>query len=120
MNARWWNCYSNQPLLAMSGSPSGRAGTSAWPSTGASWIKQVERFFANLTDKQIRRGVHRSTGELEAAIKDDINATNADPKPFKWTKSATDFLTSIQRFCPATLKTADNQVKILRTSESGH
>lgn len=104
----------------MSGSPETSQRAARWRSTSVSWINQVERFFANLTDKQIRRGVHRLTRELEAAIKDDINATNADPKPFKWTKSATDILTSIQRFCPATLKTADNQVKILRTSESGH
>ncbi len=88
--------------------------------TSASWINQVERFFAKLTDKQIRRGVHRSTRELEAAIKDYIDDTNADPKPFKWTKSATDILASITRFCHATLKTADNQAIINRTTESGH
>lgn len=88
--------------------------------TSASWINQVERFFADLTDKQIRRGVHRSTGELEAAIETYINAVNADPKPFRWTKSAADILASIERFCLATLKTGDQQAKIVRTSESGH
>ena len=86
--------------------------------TGASWINQVERFFADLTARQIRRGVHRSTAELEAAINAYIAATNADPKPFKWTKSPDDILAAIQRFCLRTLDTAKNQIKL--TSESGH
>src|SRR3546814_3225671 len=60
--------------------------------TSASWINQVERFFAELTEKQIRRGVHRSTRQLEAAIKAYIDTVNAQPKPFKWTKSADDIL----------------------------
>jgi transposase len=49
--------------------------------TSASWINQVERFFANLTEKQIRRGVDRSTAELEAAITAYIETVNANPKP---------------------------------------
>lgn len=88
--------------------------------TGASWINQVERFFAELTDKQIRRGVHRSTAELETAITAYIEATNAEPKPFRWTKSADDILASVQRFCLRTLDAAATPVKIPRTSESGH
>src|SRR4029077_11436287 len=79
--------------------------------TSASWINQVERFFADLTDKQIRRGAHRSTAELEAAIVTYIDAVNADPKPFRWTKSATDILAAIERFCLATLKAADHRLK---------
>ena len=67
--------------------------------TGASWINQVERFFALLTDKQIRRGVHRSTQALENDIRAFIEAHNAAPKPFRWTKAADDILASIQRFC---------------------
>ena len=70
--------------------------------TGASWINQVERFFALLTDKQIRRGVHRSTQQLENDIRAFIDAHNADPKPFRWTKSADDILAAIQRFCQRT------------------
>ena len=70
--------------------------------TGASWINQVERFFALLTDKQIRRGVHRSTHQLERDIRAFIDAHNADPKPFRWTKSADDILAAIQRFCQRT------------------
>lgn len=88
--------------------------------TSGSWINQVERFFANLTDKQIRRGVHRSTEELEMAIHAYINSVNADPKPFKWTKSADDILASIKRFCLATLNVAQIQAEIAEISESGH
>jgi transposase len=88
--------------------------------TSASWINQVERFFADLTEKQIRRGVHRSTRDLERAIRDYIDTVNDDPKPFRWTKSASDILASIKRFCLATLRIADAQAKIIKTSESGH
>jgi transposase len=88
--------------------------------TSASWINQVERFFAELTDRQIRRGVHRSTRELEQAIREYIRAVNDNPKPFRWTKSASDILASIKRFCLATLKVADKQGEIIKTSELGH
>ena len=88
--------------------------------TAASWLNQVERFFANLTEKQIRRGVHRSTGQLEAAITAYIETVNAEPKPFRWTKSADDILATIKRFCLATLQIAEAQNKIAETSESGH
>jgi transposase len=71
--------------------------------TSSSWINQVERFFALLTDRQIRRGAHRSTAELEAAIAAFVAARNADPKPFRWTKSADDILASIERFCRRTV-----------------
>jgi transposase len=88
--------------------------------TSASWLNQVERFFAELTDKQIRRGAHRSTAELEAGIHVYIDAVNADPKPFRWTKSADNILGTIKRFCLRTLETSENQVRIFTTSESGH
>ena len=88
--------------------------------TSASWINQVERFFAMLTQKQLHRGVHRSTGELESAIKAYIDIVNENPKPFKWTKSADDILAAIKRFCIANLKTVETQASILKTSESGH
>jgi transposase len=67
--------------------------------TSSSWLNQVERFFAVLTDKQIRRGVHRSIAALHDAITNFIDQHNADPKPFRWTKSADDILASIERFC---------------------
>jgi len=67
--------------------------------TGASWINLVERWFAALTEKQIRRGVHRSTRELEEAIRRYVAVTNAAPKPFVWTKTADEILDSVARFC---------------------
>ena len=67
--------------------------------TSASWVNQVERFSAALTDKRIRRGVHRSVASLNADIAAFIDRHNADPKPFRWTKSATDILASVERFC---------------------
>lgn len=86
--------------------------------TGASWINQVERFFADLTARQIKRGVHRSTQDLEAAIHAYIETVNADPKPFRWTKSADNILATIQRFCLRTNDIAQKQIDL--TSESGH
>jgi transposase len=71
--------------------------------TSASWLNQVERFFALLTERALKRGVFRSVADLESAIKTYIEATNADPKPFRWTKTANDILASIQRFCLRTL-----------------
>ncbi len=88
--------------------------------TSASWINQVERFFAALTEKQLRRGVHRSTEELERAIHDYIDIVNENPEPFRWTKSADDILAAVKRFCIATLNTAETQSSIMKTSESGH
>jgi hypothetical protein len=67
--------------------------------TSSSWLNQVERFFALLTEKQIRRGVHRSVEELEAAINAFLDQHNADPAPFRWVKSADDILAAIERFC---------------------
>jgi transposase len=67
--------------------------------TSSSWLNQVERFFALLTDKKIRRGVHRNVADLQADISTFIDRHNADPKPFRWTKSADDILASIERFC---------------------
>lgn len=67
--------------------------------TSSSWLNQVERFFALLTDKQIRRGVHRNVADLQADITAFIDRHNANPKPFRWTKSADDILASIERFC---------------------
>jgi len=75
--------------------------------TSASWINLVERWFALLTEKQIRRGTHRSTRQLEDAIKRFLEIHNEDPKPFIWTKTADEILDSVARFCE-------------RTSDSGH
>ena len=67
--------------------------------TSASWINQVERWFAELTRKQLQRGVHHSTRKLEADIRAFIDKHNEDPKPFKWTKSADDILAAVKHFC---------------------
>jgi transposase len=75
--------------------------------TSASWLNQVERWFATLTQKQIRRGTHRSTVELEQAIRSYLSIYNRDPKPFVWAKTADQILDSMKRFC-------------MRTSNSGH
>ena len=75
--------------------------------TSSSWLNLVERWFAALTEKQLRRGVFRSTRELEAAIMRYLDSNNDNPKPFIWTKSADQILASIARFCK-------------RISDSGH
>jgi transposase len=75
--------------------------------TSASWLNQVERWFATLTQKYIRRSTHRSTRQLEQAIRHYLEVNNDDPKPFVWAKTANDILASIERFC-------------LRTSNSPH
>src|SRR5215211_6668493 len=67
--------------------------------TSASWINQVERWFAELTRKRLRRGVHTSVRQLEADIRTFIDRHNQNPKPFKWTKSADQILASVKRFC---------------------
>ena len=75
--------------------------------TYSSWINQVERWFAGLSEKQIKRGSHRSTRELEKAIRGYIAVSNEHPKPFVWVKTADEILASVRRFCE-------------RTSVSGH
>ncbi len=75
--------------------------------TSASWRNLVERFFALLTTRQIKRGAHRSTRELEQAIRSYLDIYNEEPKPFIWTKTADEILASLARFCG-------------RISDSGH
>lgn len=67
--------------------------------TSASWINMVERWFATFTEKQLRRGTHRSTQALEEAIRSYLAVTNKTAKPFNWTKSADEILASVQRYC---------------------
>jgi transposase len=73
--------------------------------TYSSWLNQVERLFAEVTNKAIRRGSFRSVKSLEKAIAEYLDARA--PKPFVWTASADDILESVRRFC-------------LRTSRAGH
>jgi transposase len=67
--------------------------------TSASWLNLVERWFALLTQKQIKRGAHRSTRELERAIREYVSITNEAPTPFIWTKTADQILASVARYC---------------------
>jgi transposase len=71
--------------------------------TSGSWLNLVERFFAEITEKRIRRGVFRSVAALEAAIKEYLEAHNRNPKPFVWTATADLIFSKIQRTCEANL-----------------
>ena len=71
--------------------------------TKGSWLNQVERWFGFLTQRKIKRGSHRSTRALEKAIREYIDVTNEEPKPFVWVKSADEILASMKRFAQATL-----------------
>jgi transposase len=67
--------------------------------TYSSWLNLVERWFAELTTKWLRRGTHRSVAELEAAIQAWIDTWNQDPRPFVWTKTADQILDTISAYC---------------------
>ena len=67
--------------------------------TSASWLNLVERWFAEITEKRIRRGSFHCTRGLETAIRDYLDHHNLEPKPFLWTKSADDILNSTARLC---------------------
>jgi hypothetical protein len=73
----------------------------------AAWITKSSGWFALLSEKQIKRGTHRSTIELEQAIRHYLAVYNANPTPFMWTKTADEILASLARFCK-------------RISDSGH
>jgi transposase len=75
--------------------------------TSSSWLNLVERWFGELTNRQIRRGVHRSVAELEAAISSYLQSYNQDARPFVWTKTADQIFEGLGRFCG-------------RTSDAGH
>ena len=65
--------------------------------TGCSWLNMVERFFRDLTENRLRRGVFRSVEELIAAIDEYIDRHNESPKPFIWTAKAADILEKVKR-----------------------
>jgi transposase len=75
--------------------------------TYSSWLNQVERWFALLEQRQLKRGTHRSVRSVEKAIRDFIAICNEEPKPIRWTKTADEILSSIARYC-------------LRINETGH
>jgi transposase len=72
--------------------------------TSASWLNMVERFFSELTTKQIRRGIFRSTKELEKTIMDFLRKHNENPKIFTWTKDAKTILSKVNK-CKEVLRT---------------
>jgi transposase len=67
--------------------------------TSSSWLNLVERWFAELTTKKLRRGAHRSVRQLNTDIRAWIETWNDDPRPFIWTKTADEILDSIARYC---------------------
>jgi transposase len=67
--------------------------------TSASWLNLVERWFATLTEKQIKRGAHRSTRALETAIREYLTISNGSAKPFVWTKTADEILAKVAGSC---------------------
>jgi transposase len=75
--------------------------------TSGSWLNQVERFFAEITEKRIRRGAFRSVTALEQAIKEYLEDHNRNPRPFVWTADADLILARVKAICE-------------RTSDSGH
>ena len=85
--------------------------------TSSSWLNQVERFFALITEKQIRRGIYQSVTALQHAITSFVDQHNTNPKPFHWIKSADDILASIERFC---LRNGPDITETTRTSGSGY
>lgn len=75
--------------------------------TGSSWLNLVERWFAELTTKKLRRGVHRSVQALERDIRTWLADRNTNPRPFTWTKTADEILDKVATYCR-------------RISDSGH
>jgi transposase len=75
--------------------------------TSSSWLNLVERWFAELTNKKLRRGAHRSVRELNKDIRSWIETWNENPRPYVWTKTADQILETISRYCN-------------RTTASGH
>jgi hypothetical protein len=92
--------------LGEAGEGSGRARPQVHdPAT--SWLNQVERWFALLTDKRLRRGTHTSVAALEKDIRSWISTWNEDPKPFAWTKTADEILDRLTAY-------------LQRISDAGH
>ena len=67
--------------------------------TSSSWLNLLERWFAELTTKKLRRGAHRSVRQLNTDIRAWIETWNDSPRPFVWTKTADEILDSIARYC---------------------
>lgn len=72
--------------------------------THASWLNQIERWFALLTSRKIKRGSHSSVRKLIAAIEEFLDSTNQEPKPFNWSKTPEQILNAIARFASRTFQ----------------
>ena len=88
--------------------------------TYASWLHRVERWFAALEMKQLRRGVHDSIRSLESAIRECIDASHTAGQPYVWTKTADDILARIARFALRTVTVHHRQQVMSRTTGTGH
>src|SRR5262244_3705636 len=95
----WITMPPTKPPRSRRGSPADPHYHVHFTPTSASWINQVERWFAELSRKRLQRGVHTSVRQLEADIRAFIDRHNQNPRPFKWTKSADQILASVKRFC---------------------
>ena len=82
-------------------------------------MNQVERWFGLLTQRQLQRGVHRSVVQLEKAIREYIEISNEEAKPFVWIKTADEILAKIARFADRTNRLVQAQIKS-RTNDSRH
>jgi len=71
--------------------------------THSSWLNLAERWFALLTERQIKRAAHTYVRQLEAAIAQFMSVSNAAPKPFVWTKTANEILDKVARYAADTL-----------------
>lgn len=85
--------------------------------TCSSWLNLVERWFALLSERKIKRASRRSTREIETDIRNYLVQTNDHPKPFIWTRGADQTLASIRRFRQHTM---DGHGVDERASDSGH
>jgi hypothetical protein len=90
------------PLIALANDPTPRF-ISHFVPTSSSWLNLIERWFAELTSKRVRRGSFFSVGDLQNAIRDFLNAWNEDPKPFVWTATVESIQTKLSR-CRHTLE----------------
>ena len=91
--------------------------------TYSSWMNLVERWFAELTDKWLRRGTHTSVKELTDSINEWIDNWNQNPRPFKWHKTADETFERMQPYLQRLLNTQTQQTTNTanqQTSQTGH
>lgn len=87
--------------------------------TGSSWLNLVERWFAELTNKQRRRGVHKTVQTLEQDIRTWIAAWNTDPRSYIWTKTADEILERLASYLNRTPDSEDQAVSCFQPGSAG-